>query len=85
MGEEPIGAQRDRLDLDRARQHGDDDVAALDHLGGRAGGLGAQLGENRHRLRIHVMDEKVESLLAQIGGHGPPHAPQADEADSIHG
>src|ERR1700741_1115297 len=47
--------------------------------------LGAALGENSPRLGIYVMDEKMEALLAQIGSHGPPHPPQADEADSIHG
>jgi hypothetical protein len=68
----------------RIGQHGDDDVGARRDIRHRRARVSPEIDQGVHSFGVHVVNDKLEALGAQVRGHGAPHAPQPDETDLFH-
>ena len=78
----PAVADRDLLDLRRARQRRQHDIAHASDIGGRFSPAGAALAQLRRRGRLNVVHHERMAGLYELRGHAPAHSAQADESDA---
>jgi hypothetical protein len=84
-GEHAVHAEKDVEDVLDRGEAGEDDVRCARDL---RGGARHARAERRERLRLcgaPVVHREREAGLQEVRRHGPPHVPEADEADPQHG
>ena len=84
VGEDPVVAAGDGLDVRRVGHHRDDHVGVPDGLRDVLRAAPAGLDEPLHGLRAAVVPDHLEAGLDQVGGHRAAHDAQADEGDGRH-
>jgi hypothetical protein len=79
-----VVAVRHGLDVRGVGQHGDHDVRTADRVADPVGGPPPGLHQPLDRLRGPVVPGHLEPRADQVGGHGPAHDAQSDEAHGRH-
>ena len=75
------GVRKDRLDVGRVRQHGDDDIGRARDVGWRRSGARTGCGQLVDRGATSVVDRQLMAGGEEMAGHRPAHHTKSNESN----